>query len=60
MEEKKRKVGRPPIENARKRNLSVRVSEQEYIRIKEYASDHNVTISEMFLDGLDLLYKKRP
>ena len=54
------KGGRPVVENPRDKNLSVRVTKDDYERIKGYASSHNVTISDMFLQGLDLLYEKKP
>lgn len=60
MEKKVNKGGRPVAKNPRDKNLSVRVTKDDYERIKAYASSHHVTISDMFLQGLDLLYEKKP
>ena len=46
--------GRPQVENPKQSVLGVRVTE----KIKKYASDHHQTISQVVLDGLDLLYNK--
>ncbi len=53
------KLGRPKIENARSVNLSWRVTEEEYQKIKRFSSDHNMTISQVIQKGVELLYQQK-
>ena len=50
--------GRPQVENPKQSVLGVRVTAEDQEKIKKYASDHHQTISQVVLDGLDLLYNK--
>lgn len=50
------KDGRPPVENPKQSVLGVRVTLKDHERIKTYAVEHHKTISQVVLDGLDLLY----
>ena len=52
------KDGRPPVENPKQSVLGVRVTVEEHERIKQYAAEHHKTISQVVIDGLDLLYEK--
>jgi len=52
------KDGRPPVENPKQSVLGVRVTVEDHERIKQYAAEHHKTISQVVLDGLDLLYEK--
>lgn len=52
------KDGRPPVENPKQSVLGVRVTIQDHERIKKYAAEHHKTISQVVLDGLELLYNK--
>ena len=52
------KDGRPPVENPKQSVLGVRVTLEAHERIKTYAAEHHKTISQVVLDGLDLLYNK--
>ena len=52
------KDGRPPVENPKQSVLGVRVTAEDHERIKKYAAEHHKTISQVVLDGLDLLYNK--
>lgn len=51
------KMGRPKCDNPKQRNLGVRVSEEEYIKLKQYAAEHNLTITQVLQSGLELLYQ---
>lgn len=51
------KEGRPPVENPKQSVLGVRVTVDDHERIKKYAAEHHKTISQVVLEGLDLLYK---
>lgn len=50
--------GRPQVENPRQSVLGVRLTAAEHSKIKQYAFDHHQTISQVVLEGLDLLYSK--
>ena len=50
--------GRPQVENPKQSVLGVRVTAEDHERIKKYAAEHHKTISQVVLDGLDLLYNK--
>lgn len=52
------KDGRPPVENPKQSVLGVRVTIQDHESIKKYATEHHKTISQVVLDGLELLYNK--
>ena len=47
------KVGRPKSENAKKKTLSIRVEDALYERICTYAEQHQLTVTEVVLQGLD-------
>lgn len=47
------KMGRPKSENAKKETLSVRVEDALYERICAYAKQHQLTVTEVVLQGLD-------
>ncbi|MGI6502257.1 MAG: CopG family transcriptional regulator [Anaerostipes sp.] len=50
------KGGRPQSDNPKQSVLGVRVTAEEHERIKQYASLHHQTISQVVLEGLELLY----
>ena len=50
--------GRAQVEKPKQSVLDVRVTAEDHEKIKKYASDHHQTISQVVLDGLDLLYNK--
>ena len=52
------KDGRPPVENPKQSVLGVRVTLEDHERIKKNAAEHHKTISQVVLDGLELLYNK--
>ena len=47
------KMGRPKSENAKKKTLSIRVEDALYERICNYAEQHQLTVTEVVLQGLD-------
>lgn len=51
------KIGRPKSDNPKLRKLAVRVSEKDYIKLKEYAAEHDLTITQVLQNGLELLYQ---
>lgn len=54
----KNKGGRPQVDDPKQSVLGVRVTSTEHERIKQYAKRHHQTISQVVLEGLELLYKK--
>lgn len=50
--------GRPQSDNPRKNVLGVRVTTEEHEKIKKYASRHQQTISQVVLEGVELLFSK--
>ena len=47
------KMGRPKSENAKKKTLSIRVEDALYERICNYAEQHQLTVTEVVLQGLE-------
>ena len=47
------KMGRPKSDNAKKKTLSIRVGDAPYERICNYAQQHQLTVTEVVLQGLD-------
>lgn len=54
------KMGRPKTDDPREKSLGVRVTNDEYKVIKEYATEHDMTITETLLKGVEELMKKEP
>ena len=52
------KMGRPIIETHKEKVLSIRVTDEEKERLKQYALRNNQTISQVVLTAVDLLYTK--
>lgn len=50
--------GRPQVANPKQSVLGVRVTAEDHEKIKKYANAHHQTISQVVLDGLNLLYDK--
>ena len=49
------KMGRPKIESPRIKKVNIRLTQEEYDELMEYASQHNLTITQLILKGIDLL-----
>jgi hypothetical protein len=52
------KMGRPKVVSPRLKSVGVRLTEEEYNKLKKYASEHNLTITELILQGIQLLLSK--
>lgn len=48
----KKKMGRPPIENARTERIHFRVTKQEKEELKELAKEKGLSITELVLAGI--------
>ena len=53
------RTGRPRSENPKHKIISMRMSDQEYREVREFASKHNLTVSETLLQGFIRLKKTR-
>jgi len=51
------KMGRPKAESPKKMNVSLRMTKEEYEKLKKYAAEHNLTITEVVHRGVHLLYE---
>ncbi len=47
-----KKMGRPPIENARTERVHFRVTKQEKEELKELAKEKGLSITELVLEGI--------
>lgn len=46
------KMGRPKAEKPKVRTIGIRLSEEEYARLKEYAENHKTTVTEVLHSGM--------
>ena len=53
------KMGRPKAESPKKKNVSFRLTEEEYQKLSEYAAKHELTTTQAIQKGIDLLYQKQ-
>lgn len=51
------KMGRPKAESPKKKNVSFRLTEEEYLKLSEYAAKHELTTTQTIQKGIDLLYQ---
>lgn len=47
------KMGRPKSENTKKKMVSIRLEDSVYERICAYAEQHQLTVTEVVLQGLE-------
>ena len=52
------KMGRPKIDNPKVNKISVRLSDEEHVKLIEFAKAHSMTKAEAFKKGLELLYEQ--
>ena len=52
------KMGRPPVENPKQSVLGVRVTVEYHEKIKAYAARHHQTISEVMIEGAEILFAR--
>ena len=50
------KTGRPKSENPKKNLIGLKLTEEEAAKLKEYASKHDMTITQVLQKGLDMQY----
>ena len=52
------KTGRPKEENAKRKTITVRLSEDLYNRIIKYAAEHKLSKTDVALQGLEKFLSK--
>ena len=52
------KMGRPKVASPRKVSAGFRMKEEDYEKLKRFASEHELTQTEAIEKGLDLLYQQ--
>ena len=53
------KMGRPKSDVIKDRIVTVRMSDEEHNKLKEYSQKHQQTITETIKEGVNLLYRTR-
>lgn len=56
--EKKRRVGRPNEENPKRSPVTIRLNAEDYSRLKSYAEMHSMTMTQVIMEGIQLVYSK--
>lgn len=50
------RTGRPKSDSPKQRSLSLRVDDAEYEKLKSYAAEHNMTITQVLQKGIEIQY----
>ncbi len=50
------KTGRPKSDNPKKAFIGLKMTEEEAARLKGYASEHDMTITQVLQRGIDMQY----
>lgn len=50
------KIGRPKSANPKKKVFGLKLTDEEAARLSEYASKHDMTITQVLQKGIDLQY----
>lgn len=53
------KMGRPKSDVIKDRIVTIRMSDDEHRKLRDYSEKHQQTITETIKEGVDLLYKTR-
>ena len=53
------KTGRPKADVVKDRIVTIRMSDEEHPRLKNYAREHDLTITETIKEGVGLLYRTK-
>ncbi|MBQ6889301.1 MAG: CopG family transcriptional regulator [Lachnospiraceae bacterium] len=51
------KMGRPKSDVIKDKIVTTRMSDEEYIKLRDYSEKHQQTITETIKKGVELLYK---
>jgi len=52
------KMGRPKTDNAKQKRIGIRISDEQFARLEQYAAKHNQTITQVTLAALDKLLQE--
>ena len=47
------KIGRPKEDNAKRKSITIRLSEETHKKLTEYAAEHEMTMTEVALRSLE-------
>lgn len=53
------RIGRPKNDNAKRKSLTFRLSEETYHKLLSYAESHNKTLTEVALQSLEEFLSKQ-
>ena len=53
---KRQRTGRPKSDNPKKNLIGLKLTEDEAAKLREYASKHDMTITQVLQKGIDLQY----
>lgn len=53
------KMGRPRLENPRSERIFIRLTKDEHTDVREYAANHNLTITQIFVQGFKSCVSRR-
>lgn len=51
-------MGRPKSDSPKMKSVGIRLTEEEYEKLRKYAADRNLTITEALQKGIMLLMKE--
>ena len=51
------KMGRPKLDVVRNHVVTVRMSDEEHLKLKEYSEKHQKTITQTIKAGIELIYQ---
>ncbi|MGL5258499.1 MAG: CopG family transcriptional regulator [Lachnospiraceae bacterium] len=54
------KMGRPKVDSPKLKSIGIRLKDEEYEKLIQYASKNNLTITQTVLQGLHILYEENP
>ena len=52
------KMGRPKSDSPKLKSIGVRLTDEDYEKLREYASEHHLTITQTVLKGIMILLNK--
>lgn len=53
------KMGRPKADNAKRKTINIRVSEETHRQVAKYAAEHNTTMTAVALRSLEEFLSKK-
>ena len=53
------KMGRPKVDKAKEKTITIRVTEEEHAAISQYAKSQDKTITQIVKQGVEFIIKQR-